>query len=753
MKTHRIIIFLLLQCLATVGYAQLLSLRLANKHYANMRYIDAVPLYEHVLKKHPGNREARIKLADAYRRIEDVRNAGRLYAELAHEDHPAPENVWRYAESLAQQGKYQEAATWYRTYSALVPGDARGKKFTQAYDNWSVFFEDSTQYKIRYVPSLNTWQSDFSPVFYKNGIVFCSARHQGTVTQSSYGYDHSPFLNLYMAFDTMSLRTELNNMSHPVTYTASTRRHHNHDYSSATANDSKIPADFGDSFRFDSTQYTFNKLTIIRPLYKISPKPIHEGPATFFHGQDTMLITLNESKRGTSKKTNKLGIYMASRQGSGWSEYKRLPFNAKGFSSAHPSLTPDNKKLYFASDRPGGQGGTDIYVIDYDNGVWSQPVNVTQINTMGNEVFPYAGPDGNLYFASDGHPGLGGLDLFRADIVDGKVTSIKNMGAPINSSLDDFGMLYDPNNRNGFISSNRKRGLTDDDIYAFERTCEPVRIFVVDSITRKPIAGANVSIGNQQAKSNQLGIAEFCVLHHERKIIVSLNTYDTYTKLAGSPQLEVAMKPFHYAVEGTVRHEEDKMLMEGVHITITNLDDRKTREFVTDKTGKYNFPLEANRPYRIVATKPGCGTNTSTINTLDRTTSATLENNFIMLCEGDIIKVDNIYYDLNKATIRSDAAKELDKLAEVMWKYPDMRIELRSHTDSRSSATTNMQLSAKRAQAAVDYLTGKGIIPSRMRAAGYGESVPINKCIDGVSCTEEEYQQNRRTEFKVLSIK
>ena len=749
----RVILLLVAQCIGSVCYAQLLSMRLANKHYANMQYLDAVPLYEEVLKKHPDNREARIKLADSYRRIEDIPNAERLYAELAHEERPSPENVWRYAEALAQRSKYQDAATWYKTYNNLVPDDPKGRKFAQAYENWKTFFVDSPQYKIRYVPSLNTWQSDFGPVFYKSGIVFCSARHQEAITQSTYGYDHSPFLNLYMAIDTTSLQTELKNMSHPVTYTASTKRHHNHDHSPHTSNDSKIPADFGNAFRFDSTQYTFNKLTIVRPLHKLTSKPVHEGPATFFHGQDTMLITRNVSKRGTSKNANKLGIYMASREGAGWSEFRRLPFNVNGFSTAHPSLSADNKKLYFSSDRPGGAGGTDIYVVDYDNGVWSDPVNVVSVNTSGNEVFPYASPDGNLYFASDGHPGMGGLDLFRADIINGKVIGVKNMGAPINSPLDDFGMLYDPKTRRGFISSNRKRGLTDDDIYAFERICEPVRIAVIDSITRKPLAGADIVVGEWQEKSDDRGIASFCIKPQRRSVTVSMQMYDSYKKNTSESLIEVALKPFHYAVEGTVRHEEDKTLMEGVKIRIVNLDDNTSREYVTDKGGKYTFPLEANRPYRVVASKTGCGTNTTNINTLNQKTSATLQNNLNMLCEGDIIKVDNIYYDLNKATIRPDAAKELDKLAEVMWKYPDMRIELRSHTDSRSSAASNSQLSSKRAQAAVDYLTTKGIVPSRMRAAGYGESVPVNKCIDGVNCTEEEYQQNRRTEFKVLSIK
>jgi outer membrane protein OmpA-like peptidoglycan-associated protein len=750
MKIPRVL--LLLAALLTYGLVsgQSITMRMANRQFSTMRYATAIPLYEKELKRNDDNREARLKLAESYRKIKDSRNAERLYAELAHEDNPAPEHIWYYAAMLAQNGKHDEALTWYTRYITMVPGDTRGKQFADAYKNLPAFYRDSSIYRVRYVPSLNTWQAEFSPVFYKRGLLFCSNRHEESVIRKVYGYDQSSFLNLYVAHDTTSLHTEMLNEAQPVVYTASARKDHNVDYGAMTSNDSRKPGQYGRTFLFDTVQYNFKPLTLVRRFRDADGSEEHEGPATLFKGHDTLVFSVSEIRPGS--KVERLSLYMASVQDGKWANARRLPFNKDNFSCAHPSLTPDNKRMYFTSDMPGGKGGTDIYYVEYDNGVWSNPVNVMDINTTGDEMFPYVDPKGKLYFSSNGHPGLGGLDIFEAEMKDG-FTNIRNVGFPVNSFKDDFGLVLRPDGEKGYFSSNRKRGFGDDDIYQFEKLCAPIDVYVYDSVTLKPIADAKIRVSDQQGVTDAQGKANFCLRPNDMSFMVMKPKYVVYKAKGEGNTVRIPLSPFRFDVQGTVRSGDDKSTMEGVRVRLTDLTDNSVKEATTDKQGNYSFPLVGDHAYRVMAMKANCGTNSADLSTLNLNKSTTLRNDIHMLCTGDIIKVDNIYYDLNKAIIRPDAAAELDKLADLLWQYPDMRIELRSHTDSRSSTSSNRKLSSARAEAVVDYLASKGVVPSRMRAAGYGESLPVNKCVDGVACSEEEYQQNRRTEFKVLSIK
>lgn len=737
-----VIVFCMFICSAATG-----QLKQANSEYANMHYYEAIPLFEQCIVKGKRVAEARVKLADCYRKIKDYKNAVRLYAELAHLDNATAEDMWLYASALASTGQYTQAAEYYKKYHDMNPQDDQSRAFMKQYEHIETLYKDSANLRVAPVISINSWQADFSPIFYGKNILFVSNRFQENVVRRVFEYDESAFLDYYIADDTSAIHTDL--MTIHSTYIVNKEKDVNTDETPKTANDSDTSGSYGETFLHDSIRYMNPMTTKVRRLQG-GNKKWHEGPATFFKEQDRVIFSRNIKR---SDGVSRQALYMATVTGEKWNEPILLQFNVDNASSAHPALSPDNKVMYFASDRPGGVGGTDLYRVSYDNGVWGTPENVAEVNTVHNEAFPYVAEDGTLYFSSDGRPGLGGMDIFMASVSNGAIASVVNMGTPVNSMTDDFGIILNPGSRTGFFSSNRKRGFSDDDIYSLTRTCDQVSILVVAADTKKPIPSAQVTVDDQKITADENGRAVVCLRPGSHDYAAEMNLYEGKSLASRENLINFELLPVTVGIEGTVTSEQDKAPMDGVRVRLLDSTGKQIGETVTGANGKYKFPMTVDQKYKIVADKMNCGTNTIEKTTVGLKKSQTLDGNFSMICVGDIIRVENIYYDLNKSNIRTDAAVELDKLADVMWKYPDMRIELRSHTDSRSSAASNMKLSTARANSVVEYLAGKGIVNSRMRAAGYGESIPVNKCVDGVKCTEEEYQQNRRTEFKVLSIK
>lgn len=740
----------------SVAEAQSIKLQLANREYDNMRYTDAIPLYEALLKKEKNkdNTEVKVKLADCYRKVKDTDKALRMYANLATMENPSPKFIWYYAQALAEKGYYQEASEWYEKYAQAVPDAADARMMSEAYSDVSAFYKDSADYKLQFIHSINSWQSDFSPAFYKNGLLFLSNRDQQEIVRRVFEQDQSAFLNFYFASDTATITTELK--TEPQVYTVSKHGDRHDDYTYFTSNDTHIPGHYGNTYLFDSVRYHYDNETTVTHVKGALHSKYHEGPVSFTKNQDTIFITRSSAyaKHNKEKSMSRFEIFMSVIEKGKWTDPQEVSFNGEGFSTGHPALTPDNKKMYFSSDRPGGLGGSDIYVVEYINGTFTTPVNVTEINTPGNEMFPYVDAKGTLYFSSDGHPGLGGLDLFRVIKDRVEIIDVENMGYPFNSSQDDFGIIWKNDMTGGFISSNRKRGHRDDDIYSFTRLCRSVTAHVYDSVTQAPLDSVLVTVGDWTGITDHEGNVQFCLRPGKHNYMASKRDFEKSNGLSSrSTLVKIPLNPLRFDLAGRIVSKEDNSPIEGAKIVVLNEADSAITEFVTGKDGNYYMPLALRSDYKITVSKKSCGTQSKVKSTNGLTTSQTLRGDMDMLCQGDIIRIDNIYYDLNKYNIRADAATELDKLALLFNEYPDMRVELRSHTDSRSSATFNMSLSTNRAQAVLDYLGTHGVVPSRMRASGYGETLPVNGCKDGVKCSEQEYQQNRRTEFRVLSIR
>jgi outer membrane protein OmpA-like peptidoglycan-associated protein len=745
-------------------FAQSARLRSANRAFDDYSYADAVRGYEDFLrtdrKTDPVERkEALEKLAYSYRRLQDTRNAERVYGELVENFTDADSrNFLYYAQALASNGKYRESQRMYSKYAESQSADLRGRKFTVTYMDMNRFYKDSAMYRVEYLP-VNSRQADFSPMYYKGGLVFVSARAETGVIKRVFNWNQTPFLDLYFAPDTSALKgiKEVYKNSTASLGGATSREGSSAVLPDANAEE-EMPLPTTKAEKFSRTLNT----------------KYHEGPATFFKDFSKVVFTRNNYNSGKARKSNdginKLKLFIADQKGKDWGNVKELPFNNNDFSCGHPALSPDDAKLYFVSDMPGGYGGTDVYVVEYNGGQWGTPVNLgKEINTEGNEMFPFIDGNGNLYFASDGHEGLGGLDIFYAELKDGiAYKGVQNLGAPVNSEKDDFGLITDKDRGTGYFSSNRVKGVSDDNIYSFRRTCRPLEILVLDAKTGSPIEGADVRIvkngSNQDIQQTGMdGATKICLeaqTEYDFKAIkegyATNNVLFSTMTQSSKPQMSVSIylnKSESTILRGTVKREVNQAPQEGVKVTLRDEKTGKEKTVVTGTDGGYEFEVDPNRNYALRAEGDELATNEQTIEKNKKNKKKVVESDLSMYGTGDVFTLDNIYYDLDKFFIRPEAARELDKVVALIKKYPGMQIELRSFTDSRASDTYNLRLSERRARAAFDYLIRKGIAPSRLEARGYGESELVNDCSDGANCEEAEHRLNRRTEFKILAVK
>jgi outer membrane protein OmpA-like peptidoglycan-associated protein len=423
----------------------------------------------------------------------------------------------------------------------------------------------------------------------------------------------------------------------------------------------------------------------------------HEADVTFTNDKKTVYFSRSnyfEGKYGKdSLGQNRIKMFKATvGPNDEWFNIESMPFNNDNYSVGHPTLSEDQKTLYFVSDMPGTLGKTDVFKVAVnEDGTYGLPMNLgPDVNTIEREMFPFIDGNDELYFASDGKEGLGMLDIYFCKLLpNGTLPSI-HLGSNINSEKDDFAFIINKEKREGYFSSNRGLGKGDDDIYYFKEKSplkvdcnENINVLVKNKTNGKPISNALISIfSNNQViveneKTDNLGLFRF----------------------------------------------------KGMCLT--------------------NYKIEAKKKFYITTSK-----NIQTTNKNNNNHNILLEllpDEFIVLREKVMININTIYFDYDKSHIRKDAALELDKVVVIMNKYPQLKVETGSHTDSRGPDSYNFKLSEARANSTVDYIISRGISPDRISGAGYGESQLINKCSNGVKCSSEEHQLNRRTEFVIVN--
>lgn len=631
--------------LALSGYSQKAKVASADKKYENYSYVDAISTYEHVASKGYKDEKMFQKLGNAYYFTADLVKAEKWYTELfAMNNDQEPEYYYRYSQTLKAVGNYAKADAMLEEFNKRSGNDQRGKLYVEQKNYLEDIKANSGRFEVADA-GINSEYSDYGSSFLNNNLVFASARDTGGVAKKVFKWNNESFTNLY--FTTI-----------------------------------KPDGEMGKVERFDKS---------------INSK-FHESTPVFTQDGKTMYFTRNNYLEGKKQKSSKkivlLKLYKATLEAGKWENVIELPFNSNEYSVAHPALSLDEKTLYFASDMPGTLGQSDLFSVSiHPDGSYGTPKNLGKtINTEGRETFPFIATDNELYFASDGRPGLGGLDIFVSKIGDlNLLGEVQNVGAPINGSQDDFAFLINSKNRNGFFTSNREGGNGYDDIYRFTElrklTCEQM------------LAG----IITDQETGIQLSDAKVSLFDDEFKFI---------------------------------------------------------KESSSDEKGRYNFEAVCGKTYYVRAEKLAYETKEAKVSIRNRTgkteLSLELEKRIKEVGVGtDLAKTLNIpiiYFDLDKSVIRKDAAFELEKILSVMQSNPKMKIDIRSHTDSRQTNKYNEKLSDRRAKATVEWLIKNGITSDRLTGKGYGESQLVNKCADGVKCTEEEHQVNRRSEFIIVTM-
>ncbi|WP_164510809.1 OmpA family protein [Nonlabens xiamenensis] len=616
------ILFILFIAVTLGAQAQSDATKKADKLYDQLRYVEAAKAYEKVLENGTRTQYVYTRLGNAYFYNSEFKKAETNYARAVKRN-PEAETLYRYAQSLKANEKYDQSNRIMDQFAAAAPSDDRARAY-RANPN---YIEDIQGMKEGFTTKAfneNTESSDFSAFQIGNKLYFSSSRNEA---RKKYGWNKEPYLDIYVA--------EIDEAGVP-------------------GKAQLLPGDV-------NTKYHEGTLDI-------TP----DGKYMFFTRVDYYEGDFEKASDGESK----LNIYRALNAGGEWRDIQTTSLEAKEYGVGHPSVSKDGSTIYFASEAPGGQGGSDIYKADLKDGVISNPVNLGPVvNTPGDDSFPYIADNGTLYFSSNGHLGLGGLDVFKYE--NGEVS---NMGAPINSSLDDFGYSYSDVTGKGYLSSNRKGGKGGDDIYNIERIeiCEvAVTVTAIDEETNEPIQGAIVSLQDESG-----------------------NSMPSQT---------------------------------------------------TDAMGKAVFTTECNLELTARGVMDKYESGEATLSVAEEETAAV---EVFMMPEPEIVEdkiiLNKIYFDLDKSNIRPDAALELDRLVNLMKKYPDLEILAETYADIRGSDSYNLALTERRANSIIEYVESQGIDGSRLAAKGRGEANPVVDC-KAKQCTPAEYELSRRSEFTITN--
>lgn len=649
MKNSVLLYITILSVFSFSSYAQKTKTTTADKKYDNFAYIKAVGTYEKVAEKGYKSEDMFQKLGNSYYFNAELDKAAKWYGELfTMNPNQESEYCYRYAQSLKAIGQTDKANQMLETFHQKASSDSRGKLFYKNKNYLEQIKANSGRYKIEDA-GVNSKYSDYGSALYGNKLVFSSARDTGSLGHRKHSWTNQSFTNLY----------------------------------SSVLGEEMTPG----------------------PVNKFSKKinsKFNEATPVFTKDGKTMYFTRNNYLKGKKGKDEKditlVKIYKASFENDKWDKITELPFNSDSYSTAHPTLSPDEKTMYFASDMPGTRGQSDLFKVKInDDGSFSTPKNLgANINTEGRETFPLITDENELYFASDGHPGLGGLDVFVSKLTnDGSIGEIQNVGDGVNSPKDDFAFLIDTKSRRGFVTSNRDGGQGYDDIYKFLETrklqcLQELYGIVTDLNTAQVLPDTKMSLFDSEFKL--------------------INT--AVTDATGNYKFEVECGKAYNV--------------------------RAAKPDYTTKEQKIVIPLENGKTNLNFA--------------LEKEVCKVAVGDDLGKCFG----IKMIYFDLDKYNIRTEAALDLEKILDALNQNPTMKLDIRSHTDCRQTIQYNQVLSDRRAKSTIDWLVKNGIATERLTGKGYGESQLVNDCgcepTNKSNCTEEQHQMNRRSEFIITAL-
>lgn len=592
---------------------------------------------------------ANFLIAESYRLSNRVKEAEEYYEKAGGRGFDKDSIQFYYSQALKTNGKYEEAKKELEELRARTANEPL-KERAAAELNGLAYLNNLRQkqsyYRVKNLDLLNTPASEYSPAYLNNELYYTSSRGNGRI----YDATGTPFTNIY---------------------------------------------------KVASRGANVDVATITPLPPSINTENVNNGTVAF--SPDGKMMIFGKGNTGRKKGAEDVDLYIARYRNGQWGDPQIITgsINTPKSWDSTPAFSPDGRTVYFASNREGGYGGTDIYAAQIDSrGRFSRIRNLgPEINTVGNEMFPYVAEDAKFYFASDAHPGFGGLDIFVVKRVNGK-TTIENLGEPVNSNGDDFGIFLVRPDR-GFLVSNREGGKGDDDVYTFVNEDPDLRV------VNYYLAGV------------------------------------TYTPdKAGKLQI-----------------------LPNTKVSLIDANSNVMQDYMTGTDGKFLFRVYENENYNLIGEQDGYLVKRQTYTTLGKTvdpktlteliTNITLDTLVVLdkIEINKVFKLENIYFEFDSVRITSRAATELDKLVQLLIDNPDIRIEMGSHTDSVGSNSYNYELSKGRAESTVRYLIEHGISTDRLTARGYGEEQPIarNTNPDGTD-NKAGRDMNRRTEFKILGI-
>jgi len=738
----------------------------ADQLFEQFAYPEAAEMYKKILSKSDNN-EAKIKLAECYRLMNRPVEAEYWYEQVIELPESTDEHLLYYGMALKMNNNCEKAREQFVEYAQLVPADTRGLRLAESCDKEEYFRQDPGVYVLNNI-NVNSGKADFGPAFYQDGIVFASDRG-GKYQDKTYVWTEAPFLDLF--------------------------------YSEERAGTDPLELDPPKLFKGEPTTWmhegtvTFSK---DEQTMFFTRNNIYKGKKTKDR-ENTINLRIFSSEQLGDKWGETGDLPFNNDEYSCGHPTLSDDGSALYFVSDMPGGYGEED--IYVSYREGDSWGNPINL-------------GAEINTEGREMFPFIHEDGTLYFSSDVLPGLGGLDVFSSTQgEDGSWLPPENLRAPLNTNYDDFGFILNGDGTEGYLASNRPGGQGSDDIYSFKRTAFQINGVVVDATTNEPIEGAIVQLIDgevvlQERTTYANGEFNFPISPDKNYEVRTFkpNYQDGFQAIStegllSSIDVKVPMTPdeyggIHCELRGLIYEEPGAKPVEGATVKLINPVTKFEKTFVTGEDGTYFFELDPETDYVIFATKEFYFTATKQVSTKGRDCASPLMKDLALdisltkieveelpksddpnspnydpnydpndpnnnngnskggvLIPESILKefdVQHIYYDLDKSYIRPDAALELDKIVALMYQNPGIQIELGSHTDSRGSDDYNLDLSERRAQSAVDYIISKGIPRDRITARGYGETQLVNRCSNGVACSDEEHQQNRRTEFKII---
>ncbi|WP_428231657.1 OmpA family protein [Flavobacterium sp.] len=707
-------------------HAQDLELARAKRFFDKTYYSEAIVLYEKLAEKKPSE-EVIKNLADSYFYTNDLIKAQRYYRFLIqnYKNDLDRNYYFRYAQTLKASNSYEDANEALKKYyakSVNIDAVANFEKEIKTLENVTAI---GKRFDIKNL-AINTPNSEFGAVKYNNDLVFAGVKLKPGLFDKKFKWDNETYLNL--------VEIPLKNINSA-----------------------------------DSTVHYFAKEL---------KTGMHEANAVFTKDGKTIYFTRNNSKKD-SKKTNdqkisNLQIFKAELVDGKWTNVSALPFNSPNYSVEHPALSADEKVLYFASDMPGTLGSFDIFSVNINKGAFDTPKNLgPAINTDKREQFPFASADHKLYFSSDGHLGYGSLDVFVSEINGNEYSKPVNIGLPLNSNLDDFSFYLDSDTKEGFFASNREGGKGSDDIYWFKE----IKELIVEDC-KQFIAGTITDIDTKLALENAIVIVQDSDKKILNTIITGADGKFSFTVACENSFTVLASKEKYTSESKIVSSGKTRNASNDASMALKSLEVIKQEEQEIAETKKKEEELDKARKKEkealaVIALKEAQKKAKADqivaeeIKKKEKAAEIT-ENenkkkekiNQIIALEKDvvrdkdrlIIKTDPIYFDYNMWYIRKESKVVLGRVVELMKKYPDMAIEIGSHTDCRGNAKFNEDLSQKRANSTREFIIQSGINAKRVHAKGYGESVPIIKCKTDDACSEEEHELNRRSEFVIQNL-